>query len=362
MKTLPPKTEMDRATQDRDVSYDGTFYVGVRTTGIFCRPSCPAKKPLAQNVEYLATARDALLAGYRPCKRCRPMDTDGQPPVWVEQLLSRIEESPAERWRDADLRSIGIDPTRARRYFLKHYGLTFQAYHRARRMGLALTKLRSGSDSLGVGLDHGYESASGFRDAFERIFGTSCGRSGDVGCVVTTVLESPVGPLVAGATAEGVCLLEFADRPAFDRQLSVLRKRLGTTMVPGDNEHIDHLADELSQYFSGTLTKFTVTLVVPGTAFQRAVWERLMQIPFGSTLSYGELARDLGRPGAQRAVGRANGDNRIAIVIPCHRVVQSNGELRGYGGGLWRKKFLLDHEREVILRRHQREPEPANAT
>jgi AraC family transcriptional regulator of adaptative response/methylated-DNA-[protein]-cysteine methyltransferase len=163
-----------------------------------------------------------------------------------------------------------------------------------------------------------------------------------------------VGPLVAGATARGVCFLEFADRPAFERQLAVLRKRLGTTIVPGRNEHIDRLADELSRYFAGKLTRFTVPLVVPGTAFQRSVWERLLRIPFGRTTSYGKLAEELGRPGAQRAVGRANGDNRVAIVIPCHRVVQKNGELRGYGGGLWRKKFLLDHEREVAARHGER--------
>jgi AraC family transcriptional regulator of adaptative response/methylated-DNA-[protein]-cysteine methyltransferase len=213
-------------------------------------------------------------------------------------------------------------------------------------MGLALGELRSGANALRVGLDHGYDSASGFRDAFERVFNASPGRSGNVDCVVTAVFESPIGPLVAGATHEGVCLLEFADRPAFERQVRTLRHRLNATIVPGHNEHLEQLTDELRRYFAGELTGFSIPLVTPGTEFQRCVWARLGRIPFGTTLSYGELAADIGRPGAQRAVGRANGDNRIAIVIPCHRVVQSDGKLRGYGGGLWRKQFLLDHERD----------------
>ncbi len=359
MKTLPAQSEMEDASRNRDAAYDGVFYVAVRTTGVFCRPSCPAKKPLARNVEYFATIQQALVAGYRPCKRCRPLDTDGKAPAWVGQLLARIEDAPTERLRDADLRPMGIDPARARRYFRKHYGMTFQAYHRARRMGLALTQLRAGGDCLQVGFGAGYESDSGFRDAFERVFGTSPGRGRDADCVVTTLLPSPVGPLLAGATAAGVCLLEFPDRRAVERQLATLRRRLGTAIVPGRNAHLESLADQLARYFDGKLTEFTVPLITPGTPFQQAVWKQLRRIPFGRTCSYEQLARDIGRPGAQRAVGRANGDNRVAIVVPCHRVVQKNGALRGYGGGLWRKKFLLDHERDVRAR--QRGPTAADS-
>jgi AraC family transcriptional regulator of adaptative response/methylated-DNA-[protein]-cysteine methyltransferase len=144
-----------------------------------------------------------------------------------------------------------------------------------------------------------------------------------------------------------VCLVEFTDRRALEVQFGTLRKRMGCAVVPGRNEHLAGLRDELERYFAGTLTKFSVPIVTPGTSFQRAVWARLRRIPYGQTVSYEQLARDLGRPGAQRAVGRANGDNRVAILIPCHRVVMNNGELGGYGGGLWRKQFLLDHERRA---------------
>jgi AraC family transcriptional regulator of adaptative response/methylated-DNA-[protein]-cysteine methyltransferase len=336
---------MQRAVAGRDASYDGIFFLGVRTTGIFCRPSCPAKKPRPQNVEYFGSACEALLAGYRPCKRCRPMDTNGQSPRWVQQLLTMVERDPAERLTDADLRAAAIDPARARRYFRSHYGMTFQAYHRARRMGLALAQIRRGSDLSDVALAHGFESNSGFRDAFERIFGQPPGKSRAARVAVSTRIESPIGPLVAAATPDGVCLLEFADRRALERQLATLRKRLSCAIVPGRNEHLDVLNEELGKYFEAALTRFTVPLVTAGTPFQEDVWRRLVQIPYGQTLSYSALAREVGRPGAQRAVGRANGDNRLAIVIPCHRVVQADGQLRGYGGGLWRKQFLLDLER-----------------
>ncbi len=345
IQTLPDRDEMMRATMDRDSSYDGIFYVGVKSTGIFCRPSCGARKPLPRNIRFHATVRDCLLDGFRPCRRCRPLVADGEAPEWLDALLDLVERSSSGRTTDEDLRGLGINPHRVRRYFRKHFGMTFQAYHRARRMGLALEQLRRGEDTLTVGLRHGFESASGFRDAFERTFGTTPGRSDGVKCIKTTRIESPVGPLVAGATARGVCLLEFADRPALRRQVATLRQRLTAALVPGSNPHLDRLAIELEAYFSGSGARFSVPLVAPGTAFQETVWRALRTIPMGETRSYEWLAREIGRPGAQRAVGRANGENRIAILIPCHRVVRRDGKLCGYGGGLWRKQFLLDLER-----------------
>jgi AraC family transcriptional regulator of adaptative response/methylated-DNA-[protein]-cysteine methyltransferase len=162
--------------------------------------------------------------------------------------------------------------------------------------------------------------------------------------VTTARLDSPLGPLVAGATAEGICLLEFDDRQALDAQMATVRKRFPGAMTPGEHEHLEQLKDELERYFAGTLTEFRVPLVYPGSPFQEAVWKALLRIPYGETWSYEELARVVGSPGAQRAVGRANGCNRVAIVIPCHRVVNKDGRLGGYGGGLWRKQFLLDLE------------------
>jgi AraC family transcriptional regulator of adaptative response/methylated-DNA-[protein]-cysteine methyltransferase len=158
-------------------------------------------------------------------------------------------------------------------------------------------------------------------------------------------LESPLGPLVAGATADGVCLLEFTDERRYDNQLATVARRLDAAIVPGSGPHLDHLQAELEEYFAARRRAFTVPLLSPGTEFEERVWGELRRIPYGETRSYEDLARTLGRPNAQRAVGTANGRNRISIVIPCHRVVNKSGKLGGYGGGLWRKQALLDLER-----------------
>ncbi len=328
----------------RDASYDGVYFVAVTTTGVFCRPSCPAKKPLARNVEYYATAREALFAGYRPCKRCRPLATNGRPPRWVEQLLAVVERDPSARLRDQDLRDMSIDPSRARRYFKQHYGMTFQAYNRARRLGGALTRIREGKKVTNVALEHGYASDSGFRDAFAKTFGKPPGRGRSEACIVVRTVEGPVGPLILCATEEAVCLLEFTDRRALETQVAALRKRFDCAIVPGTNDRIAQARDELSAYFAGKLKQFRVPITYPGTPFQETVWKRLLQIPYGQTISYDRLARDIDSRGSQRAVGTANGKNRIAIIIPCHRVVNKSGQLGGYGGGLWRKQHLLELE------------------
>jgi AraC family transcriptional regulator, regulatory protein of adaptative response / methylated-DNA-[protein]-cysteine methyltransferase len=336
---------MELAFGRGDASYDGIFFVGVSTTGIFCRPSCRARKPLPEHVAFYPTAHDAVFAGYRPCKRCRPMHADGKPPEWVESLLARVEEDPSFRIKNADLRAWGLTPERVRRYFTRAYGMTFQAYCRGRRMGEALGQIRAGAELDDVALGHGWESHSGFRDAFVRAFGKPPGKSRAEGCIELAWIESPLGPLVAGATAKGLCLLEFTDRRMLESQFRTLRRLLGCSVVPGQNGHHDRLKEELGLYFKGSLRKFSVPIVTPGTPFQMRVWEELERIPYGKTLSYEELARAVGRPGACRAVGTANGCNRIAIVVPCHRVVNKSGALGGYGGGLWRKRRLLDLER-----------------
>jgi AraC family transcriptional regulator of adaptative response/methylated-DNA-[protein]-cysteine methyltransferase len=347
MNTQPTLKEMERAVNNKDASYDGIFFIAVRTTGIFCLPSCPSRATLPKNREYFATAKQAIFAGYRPCKRCRPLQRIGQPPEWVERLLREVEHEPKARWRDADVRRLAIDPARARRYFMKHYGMTFQAYCRGRRMNEALLQIKNGVRLDDVALGNGYDSHSGFRAAFARTFGQPPGKGREASCVVVAWTESPVGPLLMGATDDGVCLLEFTDRRALETQIATVRRQFDCALVPGKHEYIDRLQDELDRYFAGTLRQFRVPLTYPGTPFQQKVWKQLLQIPYGETRSYEDVARAVGTPSAQRAVGTANGKNRIAIVIPCHRVVNKGGNLGGYGGGLWRKQFLLDLERGV---------------
>jgi len=345
MADLPARAEMERAYRRSDATYDGVFFLGVRTTGVFCRPSCGARKPLPRNVEYFATPKEALFAGYRPCKRCRPLSVPGKVPEWAGRLLEVIERDPSRRLTDSDLRTMHIDPAKARRFFNRSYGMTFQAYCRGRRLGKAFQEIRNGGDLDDVTLSHGYESHSGFREAFARTFGTSPGKAETAECIMVAWIESPLGPLVAGATDEHLVLLEFTDRRMLEAQVQSLRKHFDRPIVPGENSILKKLRQELKLYFAGELKKFTVPISFPGSQFQQDVWKGLLSIPYGSTLSYEGLAEKVHAPGAQRAVGHTNGLNRIAIVIPCHRVVNKNGDLGGYGGGLWRKKALLELER-----------------
>jgi AraC family transcriptional regulator of adaptative response/methylated-DNA-[protein]-cysteine methyltransferase len=335
---------MRAAHQGRDASYDGVFYLGVKTTGVFCRPSCPARQALPRNIEYFASVRDAMFAGYRPCKRCRPLEAQGAPPVWVARLIARLEREPERRIRERDLRAAGVAPDRARRYFQRHYGMTFHAFARGFRLRRAFELLKRGADLDEVAMTHGFESHSGFREAFGKLLGHPPGKSVTADCVTVGWMESPIGPLVAGATDQGVCLLEFSDRRMLEGQLESVRQRLGS-VLPGTHPLLEQLRAELAEYFAGRRREFTVPLVYPGTPFQLKVWNALRSIPYGETASYETLAWGVGAPGGQRAVGHANGQNRIAIVIPCHRVVNKNGKLGGYGGGLWRKQLLLDLER-----------------
>ena len=225
--------------------------------------------------------------------------------------------------------------------------MTFQAYCRGRRLGISFEQIKNGKDLDDVALGHGYESHSGFRDAFVKTFGTPPGKSKSKDCIVTEWIESPMGPLVAAATEKGICLLEFSDRRMLDAQFTTLRKLFKSPVVPGENKHINLLKKELKKYFDGTLKEFTVPIIYPGSQFQQKVWNELLKIPHGKTVSYEEIAKKAGTPKAQRAVGHANGLNRIAIVIPCHRVVNKNGNLGGYGGGLWRKLRLLEIEKGI---------------
>ncbi|MGH8442570.1 MAG: bifunctional transcriptional activator/DNA repair enzyme AdaA [Nevskiaceae bacterium] len=339
-----PVIEMRRAWNRRDVGYDGLFYFGVRTTGIFCRPSCTAKKPLARNVVYFGSVREASFAGYRPCKRCRPLEATGATPLWMQRLLTLIERDPQRRLRNVQLRAMGIDPARARRHFQKHFGMTFQAYARARRLGRAFEQIKRGHPMDDVALGQGYESNSGFREAFARAFGSAPGAARDADVLRVTWLESALGPLLAAADSKHVVLLEYAERRMLEAQFDTLRRRFKLPIVPGENEVLKILRQELVEYFGGRRTKFTVPLNYPGTPFQQKVWDELLKIPYGETRSYEDIARSVGSSSAVRAVGQTNGLNRICVVIPCHRVVNKDGKLGGYGGGLWRKQALLTLE------------------
>jgi len=350
MELLPPNETMYRALVNRDRSFEGIFFVGVRTTGIFCRPTCMAKKPARQNVDFFATSSEALESGYRPCLRCHPMDPNQRPPRLIERLRTEVERAPGGRLTDKELASLAIDPSTARRQFKRHYGMTFQAYHRARRMGLALDQVRQGGRVDAARNGSGFESESGFREAFTKMFGEPPTNAKASAPLLAERIDTPLGAMIAVTDDEGLRLLEFIDRRATERELSTLRKRLRTNVEPGKHRHLEAVRSQLADYFSGKDLKFNIPLAPVGSPFQLRAWKILQAIPAGETRSYSWMAKRLGDENARRAVGRANGTNMISIIIPCHRVIRADGTLCGYGGGLWRKKWLLDHERKSVER------------
>jgi AraC family transcriptional regulator, regulatory protein of adaptative response / methylated-DNA-[protein]-cysteine methyltransferase len=348
-RTLPPSDEMYGAVLARDTRYDGIFFTAVKTTGIFCRPSCPAKKPERRNVEFHASAREALAHGFRPCKRCRPLELPDQTPPAIQGLLAEVEADPARRLPDRELRERGLDPAWLRRWFKDHHGMTFQAYQRARRLANAIGELAGGAPITHAAYANGYESLSGFQEALRQITGRSASRSRVASLVHLSRVLTPLGPMLMGTTDAGVCLLEFADRRMLETQLKRLIQRTNCVYVPGRSRVGEQLEAELGEYFAGRLQEFRTPVVTPGSEFQQRVWSALREIPYGGTRSYADQARMIEAPSAVRAVARANGDNRIAIVIPCHRVIGADGSLTGYGGGLWRKRWLLHHEGAALV-------------
>jgi len=333
-----------QAIVSNDAKYDGIFYYGVKTTGIFCRPSCKSKQPLRQNVEYFDTSRDAIRAGYRPCKRCRPDLIDYQP---VQELAEKIKETIDVLFSDSEALShelveMGVSRRHMTEIFVNRFGKTPGEYVHALRLEAAKTQLAEGKQAiLDIAYALGFESASSFYAFFRNRTGMSPGEyrkycgvlaaenvSGDAHYYT---YDSPFGKLAIAAESSDITAVQFAD---------VLE---GRGPRKGDR-FTDLAARQLEEYFSGKRTSFELPLHPIGTPFRRSVWTSLGTIPYGETRSYKDVARLIGNPGASRAVGMALNKNPLLIVVPCHRVTGSDGSLTGYAASLDIKKRLLEFE------------------
>ncbi|NDK57005.1 bifunctional transcriptional activator/DNA repair enzyme AdaA [Pontibacter fetidus] len=334
------------ALLNRDQSYVGIFFVGVRTTTVFCIATCRARKPKAENVTFFTTFKDALNHGYRPCKVCRPTENANLAPEQVNTAIELVRSNPKEKISDYTLRQKEVCPVLVRRWFKQHYGITFQAFQRMYRINQALLELKGGRSATDTAFETGYESLSGFGYTYKKLMGSSPKTGKAKNVILMNRLTTPLGPMLVCATEKGVCLLEFVDRRMLETEFRDLQKRLNATIIAGENEHIKQAKTEVEEYFAGQRKAFSLSLHTPGTVFQNQVWECLAQIPYGETRSYQQQAELLKNPDAVRAVASANGFNRIAIVIPCHRVIGKNGKLTGYGGGLERKQWMLEHEKQ----------------
>ncbi|MFD2033570.1 bifunctional transcriptional activator/DNA repair enzyme AdaA [Belliella marina] len=332
------------ALVQRKESFVGIFFVGVKTTSVFCISTCRARKPKKENVEFYTSFKDALDNGYRPCKICKPTENANQAPEQVERAIRLVKENPTEKIMDYQLRRQNISPELVRRWFKKNYGMTFQTYQRMYRINNAFLELKTGKSASHTGFDSGYESLSGFGYAFKKVMGNSPQKSSGSNIILISRLTTPLGPMFVCATEKGVCLLEFTDRRMLETEFKDLQRLLKAVIITGENEHIKQVKKQITEYFDGERKTFDLSLDTPGTDFQKTVWFSLQEIGYGTTTTYLHQAEKISNPKAVRAVASANGRNRIAIIIPCHRVIGKDGKMTGYGGGIERKKWLIEHE------------------
>ena len=326
------------AFEARDRSWDGRVIGAVRTTGIYCKPSCPARRPKRENVEFFGSADEARAAGYRPCLRCKP-DEVGRDREAVSKAIRLIEECDETMQLSELAALVGYAPHHFQRLFTRDVGMSPAAYARAFRLKRAASNLTEGKTVTETIYDSGYSAPSRFYDDAKRLgMSPSAWRDGGRGVTIRfAVADTALGRLLVAATDKGICSLNFDDDEAR------LRRRFPNATILADDGSIAPLvAQALSQIDKPGVHELPID--VRGTAFQERVWAELRKIPPGETRSYADIAAAIGDPKATRAVGTANGSNPVAVLVPCHRVIRSDGSLGGYAGGLERKRKLLAAE------------------
>jgi len=343
---LPDHKTLYTALIARDESYEGHAFVCVSTTGVFCRLSCPARKPKLENCQFYATIVECMEAGYRPCKRCKPLIPIASCEPLIAELVAALEQNPDKRWGEEHITAMGYDLSTVRRSFKRQFGITFLEMARLERLRNGFDSLASGHPVITAQHNAEFASASAFRVAFAKLLGCSPGDLRKEGTLLADWIKTPLGDMIAVSSKKHLHLLEFTERKALASELAKLRKASGNSLGLGRYAPTEQVKSELAAYFSGASAEFHTPVSVPASPFTQTVWDELRKIPPGQTRSYSELARQLDRPGAARAVARANGANQIALIIPCHRVVGADGSLTGYGGGLWRKQKLIEIEQQ----------------
>lgn len=326
----------------RDRSFDGRFVTGVLTTGIYCRPSCAARHPSRANVRFFSSGAEARAAGLRACKRCLPDDV-GRDEAAVLAAIDEIKASEGLPTLDELATLTGYSPSHFQRVFKRATGLSPAAYARALREERAKDALGQAERVSDAIYDAGFEAPSRFYDAMEGRMGMTASdwKNGGAGRVIHyAIIETTLAPMLVAATGKGVCCL------AFNEGEEDLRARFPKAELIDGGEEFRALFEQVTQAVEepANAAIADIPLDVKGTAFQQRCWQALREIPPGETRSYGEQAAMLGNPKASRAVGSANGANNIAVLIPCHRVVQADGSLGGYAYGAEIKAELLKRE------------------
>lgn len=331
----------------RDAAFDGIFYACVETTGIYCRPSCPAKRAKREHVRFCDTAAEAEAAGFRPCKRCKP----DQPSLFqqnaakVEEACRLIETAEEEPKLDALAEAVGLSPYHFHRLFKARLGVTPKAYaaaHRNKRVREELGRSATVTEAI---YGAGFNSNSRFYATSSEVLGMTPSefRSGGPNAEIKFAIgESSLGLVLVAASAKGVCAIFFGDdSESIARDLA---KQFPRARLIGSDPDFEQLAAKVIGFVEDPSLGLDLPLDIRGTAFQHRVWDALRRIPVGSTASYADIAKAIGAPKSTRAVARACGSNPIAVAIPCHRVIGSDGSLTGYRGGIGRKRALLAKE------------------
>jgi AraC family transcriptional regulator of adaptative response/methylated-DNA-[protein]-cysteine methyltransferase len=340
------------AVLTRDAEADGAFVYAVASTGIYCRPSCPSRRPRRNQVRFYVTPAEAEGAGFRACRRCSPRDgeTDARRRVRAAKayLDAHLDETVTlERLGH----EVGMSPYHLQRVFRRQVGMSPKAYGDSRRMEQMKTRLREGTSVSRATFDSGYTSVSRAYDHARARIGMTPGdyRRGGSGVRIRSItLDTMAGVLLVAATDRGVCAVTLGDS-AVKLEAGLAREYPKARIEPADAE-LRAWAEAVVARIEGSTDPTPVPLDVRGTLFQQQVWEALQRIPAGTTRTYGEIARAIGRPTAARAVGGACGSNRVAVLIPCHRAVRGDGDLGGYRWGVERKEAILERERRVASR------------
>ena len=340
-----PDQEAWAAFERRDRSWDGRVIGAVTTTGVYCKPSCPARRPRREHVEFFADGAAARAAGYRSCLRCKP-DEVARDRDAIARAVKLIEQAVEPLSLAEIAEAVGYAPHHFQRLFKRDLGVSPAEYSRGLRRERAQDALKENGRVTDAIYDAGYQSPSGFyTDARERLGMTpSAWRGGGRGETIRwTTFDSPLGPMLIAATAKGICRLTF------DESEAALRRYFPHATLVRDEGGLAELVEGALAAIERPAAAPELPIDVAGTAFQEAVWRELRKIPLGETRSYAQIAAAIGQPKAVRAVGTANGDNHVAVLIPCHRVIRSDGTLGGYAGGLDRKRKLLDAEGHCVI-------------
>lgn len=344
---LPDPDTLYAALLARNESFDGQAFVCVSTTGVFCRLTCPARKPKRENCTFYPTIGQCIEAGFRPCKRCHPLQAAALADPTIAALLQELDKRPYLRWSEDHVAKLGYDLSTVRRSFKRQFGMTFLEMARQRRIREGFETLALGGKVITAQHEASFDSASAFRAAFARLLGKSPAELQSDKLLRATWIPTPLGDMIAVSSRNHLHLLEFVDRKGLPAELKKLERNSKEGIGIGTMPPSEQAAAELAEYFAARSARFLTPLAAPASAFTQHVWDALRQIPAGETRSYSDIARQIGHPAATRAVARANGANQIAIMIPCHRVIGADGSLTGYGGGLWRKQRLIEIERDL---------------